>query len=268
MRRCFLALAVVLLPVTSPAQDTQTLADIRQELTVLYVEVQRLRRELSTTGSPGLAQGGGSLLDRVNAIESEMVRLTAKTEDLEFRVNRIIEDGTNRIGDLEFRLVELEGGDLSLLGETTTLGGDLDGAALPVQPAPADNSLAIGEQGDFARAESALEAGDYFKAADQFELFNQTYPGGPLAAAADLGRGQALEKLGDNREAARAYLSSFKLDQTGQTAPRALFLLGRSLGTLGQMEEACVTLGEVGLRFAQSGSVQDAQEQMQAFGCQ
>ncbi|MEO0761253.1 MAG: tol-pal system protein, partial [Pseudomonadota bacterium] len=32
------------------AQDAETLADIRQEMTVLYVEVQRLRRELSTTG--------------------------------------------------------------------------------------------------------------------------------------------------------------------------------------------------------------------------
>ncbi len=254
-------------PAPSGAQDAQTLADIRQELTVLYVEVQRLKRELSTTAAPGADLGGGGVLDRVNAIESEMVRLTAKTEDLEFRINRVIEDGTNRIGDLEFRLVELEGGDLGQLGETTTLGGALPGAA-PLPPATAsDVTLAVGEQSDFARAETTLQAGDYGQAAKQFAQFNQTYPGGPLAAAADLGRGEALEKLGDTREAARAYLASFKLDQTGDTAPQALFLLGRSLGSLGQMEEACVTLGEVGLRFAQSPSAGLAQEQMQTFGC-
>ena len=108
------------------AQDRQqTLADIRQELTVLFVEVQKLKRELSTTGAPQTNLGGTSALDRLNTMEAELQRLTASTEELTNRVNRIVEDGTNRIGDLEFRLVKLEGGDISQLGETTTLGGDV-----------------------------------------------------------------------------------------------------------------------------------------------
>ena len=44
---------VVALAVAAPvaAQDrAQTLADIRQELSVLWVEIQSLKRELSTTG--------------------------------------------------------------------------------------------------------------------------------------------------------------------------------------------------------------------------
>ena len=41
-------------PVAVQAQDAQTLADVRQELTVLNVEVQKLRRELSTTGGASL----------------------------------------------------------------------------------------------------------------------------------------------------------------------------------------------------------------------
>ena len=54
-----------------PAQDrAQTLADIRQELTVLYVEMQRLKGELNTTGGASAPSGGGSMLDRVNAIEA------------------------------------------------------------------------------------------------------------------------------------------------------------------------------------------------------
>lgn len=105
------------------AQDReQTLADIRQELTVLHVEVQRLNRELSTTGAPATSLAGSSVLERVTAIEAELQRLTAQTEQLTHRVQSIVQDGTNRIGDLEFRLVELEGGDLSQLGETSTLG--------------------------------------------------------------------------------------------------------------------------------------------------
>ncbi|MEO0634424.1 MAG: tol-pal system protein, partial [Pseudomonadota bacterium] len=85
------------------AQDDATLADIRQELTVLYVEVQRLKRELSTTGGAGSSVGTGDTFDRIAAIESELQRLTGKSEELEFRIGRVIEDGTNRIGDLEFR---------------------------------------------------------------------------------------------------------------------------------------------------------------------
>ncbi len=275
MRR-FAALAVVvaLAPFGAQAQDDQTLADIRQEMTVLYVEIQKLRRELSTTGGASVNTGGASVLDRMNAIEAEMQRLTSKTEELEFRINRIVQDGTNRLGDLEFRLVELEGGDIAALGETSTLGGDLPAPATPTPgPAapPADAQggiqLAVGEEEDFKRAQAALTEGDYQRAAELFASFTQTYPGGPLAAGADLGRGEALEELGDTREAARAYLDSFSVDPTGAVAPESLFRLGRSLGSLGQMQEACVTLGEVGLRFPGAPAAEQARSEMQRLGC-
>jgi hypothetical protein len=112
------------------SQD-ETLADIRQELTVLYVEIQKLKRELSTTGGAGPLEAGGSALQRLDAIEAEVQRLTSKTEQMEHRIDQVVRDGTNRIGDLEFRLVELEGGDLSKLGDTPTLGG----GAMPETPA-------------------------------------------------------------------------------------------------------------------------------------
>ena len=119
MMRKFLGIAAIvgLCLGTAPvlAQDKQTLADIRQELTVLFVEIQKLKRELSTTGSASAAVSGSSVLDRVNAIENELSRVTAKTEELELRVDAIVRDGTNRIADLEFRLVEAEGGDVSKL---------------------------------------------------------------------------------------------------------------------------------------------------------
>lgn len=277
MRRVLpLVLTAALWPLAAPAQDDQTLADIRQELTVLYVDVQRLKRELSTTGSPSVVTGGASVLERIDTIERELQRLTSRTEQLEFRVNRIVEDGTNRIGDLEFRLVELEGGDISALGETTTLGGPVDPATiqstLPVTAAPAPatpdgSQLAIGEEDDFKRAQDALADGRYQEAAAQFATFSQNYPGGPLAAGADLGRGEALEGLGDTREAARAYLDSFSADPDGPVAAQALFRLGRSLGNLGQTSEACVTLSEVGIRFPTDPATAQAEEARRSLAC-
>lgn len=278
--RCFagIALAIALWPVAVVAQDDQTLADIRQELTVLYVEVQRLRRELSTTGAPSVQTGGETVLDRMAVIESELQRLTSKTEELEFRVNRIVEDGTNRIGDLEFRLVELEGGDISTLGETSTLGGDLPQGAVtggtqapvvtpPVAGAGSGVQLAVGEEDDFKRAQSALAEGRTQEAADLFAQFGESYPGSPLAAGAELGRGEALEALGQTREAARAYLNSFGTAPEGPVAADALFRLGRSLGALGQTAEACVTLSEVGIRFPGNPAVAQANEARSALAC-
>ncbi|MDW3222603.1 MAG: tetratricopeptide repeat protein [Paracoccaceae bacterium] len=266
-------MVVALSPMGAAAQDDQTLADIRQEMTVLFVEIQRLRRELSTTGAPSVDTSGSSVLDRMNVIESEMRRLTSKTEELEFRINRIVEDGTNRIGDLEFRLVELEGGDIAALGETSTLGGEatiatpVPGTAAPAATPEAGIQLAVGEEEDFKKAQAALNEGEFQRASELFTAFSQTYPGGPLAAGADLGRGEALEGLGNTREAARAYLSSFSVNPTGPVAAQSLFRLGRSLGGLGQTQEACITLGEVGLRFPTDPAAEQARSEMQSLGC-
>lgn len=270
LQRIALIAALAWVAPAAYAQD-QSLADIRQQLTVLYVDIQNLRTELSTTG--GLTQGtaGNTPLDRLNAIEAQLQRLTSKTEELEFRVNRITQDGTNRIGDLEFRLCELEEAcDIATLGDTPSLGGVDNEANVPVAtPALADTgpALAVGEADDYKRAQEALASGDFRSAADQLAAFGATYPGSPIAADAALLRGEALENLGEMTEAARAYLSAFSTNPTGGKAPDALFKLGASLGTLGQTQDACVTLGEVGVRFPSSPVVADARAAMQGFGC-
>ncbi len=261
-------LATVLVGPKDAEAQAETLADIRQELTVLNVELQRLRREMSTTGGASVSTGGGSTLDRLNAIESELQRLTSKTEEMEFRIDQIVTDGTNRIGDLEFRLVELEGGDVSQLGETSTLGGGALPSAGTIAPAvQPETQLAEQEKADFERAQAALASGDFRAAADQFATFNQTYPGGPLAVESELRRGQALEALGDVREGARAYLSAFTLDPQSPFAAEVLFRLGAGLGRLGQTTEACLTLEEVAVRYPGSPFIAEANATRQNLAC-
>jgi len=272
MRRAVFALVfapimTLALPAPVLAQD-QTLADIRQEMSVLFVEIQRLKRELSTTG--GVTGGfGGDTLQRVDLIEQELQRLTAKTESLEFRINNVVRDGTNRLGDLEFRLCELEAGcDIGSLGTTTTLGGGTAPVVSTTAPPQTnDTEFAMGEQGDFDRAKAALDSGDFRSSADQFATFTETYTGGPLSSEAHFLRGEALANLGETSSAARAYLASFSGAPNGARAPDALLRLGESLADLGQTNEACVTLGHVGERFPGSSQMTQAQGKLLALGC-
>ncbi|WP_121062991.1 tetratricopeptide repeat protein [Chachezhania antarctica] len=278
MRTLLSLLVLCCLAAPVAAQDSarsETLADIRQELTVLNVEMQKLKRELSTTGAAS-GTSGSSLPDRVAAIEAALQDLTAKTEALQHRIEQVVADGTNRIGDLEFRLVELEGGDIGSLGETSTLGGgDAQPGAVPspVQPSTPDSgtpdvALAVGERADFDAAVAAADAGDNQKAAELFGQFNEAYPGSPLAVDAYLRRGNALEAMGDHREGARAYLAAFTADQQGPRAAEALTLLGTSLGKLGQSRQACLTLGEVRVRFPGASAVTRAEAERVRLNCE
>jgi tol-pal system protein YbgF len=272
--RCLAAVVLLgLLPVAAAAQDdrSQTLADLRSELAALTQEVTGLRQELVAGGASQPGLGGGSALQRIDAIEAALAQLTSKTEALEFRINKVVTDGTNRIGDIEFRLTELEGGDVAALPATPPLGGEAGTAPAPALTAPVAGAdapeLAVGEQADFDRAREVLGTGDFRTAADLFKTFTETYSGGPLSADAYFLLGESLSQQGKTADAARAYLESFSGTPDGPRAPEALLRLGQSLGTLGQVPEACVTLREVGVRFPGSAPAAQAATALQGLGC-
>lgn len=273
IRKSIVALALsVALPCAALAQDG-TLADVRQELTTLYVDVQSLKAEMTSTGELTMGTVGNTPLERLDSISAQLQVLTSKTEELEFRINRIVQDGTNRIGDLEFRLCELEEScDIATLGDTPSLGGNIGAGNQPVAQEPIDISpqpeMAMSEQSDFDNAVAAMEEGDFEGAAQMFESFTNTYPGSTLSQQAHYFRGESYESLGRMTDAARAYLDAYSTDQNGVMAPDAMFKLGMSLGAIGQTQDACVTLQQVGLKFPGSEAVYDAEAAMQNLSCQ
>ena len=274
MRMIRLFLVMVFLPVATFAQDAQTLADIRAQISQLQADFNSLKAELVSSGAASTGAAGGDALQRMDAIEAALTRLTAKTEEVELKVNRVVTDGTNRVGDLEFRLCELEEGcDIAALGDTAPLGGG--GAVAPVTPvAPEAGAggtsapeLAIGEQADFDRAKEVLGQGDFRSAASLLETFTQSYPGGPLTQEAHYLRGEAFSQLGETANAARAYLEAYSGNPQGTFAADALYKLGQSLGDLGQTPEACVTLSEVTTQYPGTSAATQAPIAMQGLGC-
>ena len=81
-------LGAAVAPTPIQAQDrTETLVEIRAQLAQLAGEISALRAEMLASGEAGLQVAGGSALDRMNAIEAELVRLTGRTEALGNRID-------------------------------------------------------------------------------------------------------------------------------------------------------------------------------------
>ncbi len=264
-------LAAALTASLAAGAGAQTVADVRADLDVLNRQIQELRAALVQSGAgAGLPSAPATPLTRLDQLETALRRLTSRVEVLDNDLGRVIADAANRVGDIEFRLTELEGGDVSLLGAPEPLGGGLTTA--PATPAPAaipDGAQVIAtEQADFDAAAAAAAAGDNARAAALFETFLTTYPGGPLSADAQLRRGDALVASGDDRGAARSFLDAFSGAPEGPAAPGALLRLAGSLGRLGQVTEACLTLTEVVSRYPGSDAANVAPGQRTALNCQ
>ena len=277
----WLVISAAVLAAPALAQDrAQTLADIKTELGQLMAEFNALKSETVATGAAGGSFGTGDTLQRMDSIEAELMRLTSRAEEIELRLNRVVSDGTNRLGDLEYRLCEVtEGCDPANLPETPVLGGDAGAAAPAAAAEPAAGTgaapaadagpeLAMGEQADFDRAKEVLGQGDFRTAADLFATFAQSYPGGPLSQEAAFLRGEALRQLGDTAGSARAYLDAFSGKPDGSFAAESLLKLGQALGDLGQTADACVTLAEVPARFPGTIHASNADLSRQGLGCQ
>ncbi len=259
------------------AQDAQTLADIRAELGQLSTDLQNLRAQLVASGPAGFAAAGGdSAIDRMNAMEARLAQLTGQTEKLQNQIDRVVRDGTTRIGDIEFRLCEMEEGcDLGSL-TTPTLGEQGGSGALPSsdqqgalqsRTPSAGVAATAAEKADFDRAREVLGQGDFRRAAELFAAIAQTHAGGPLTAEALFLRGQALDAAGDLDGAGIAWLESFAANPNGPQAPDALLGLSRAMSAKGGPQEGCFYLQEIANRFADSPQMAEAEKRMTDADC-
>ncbi|MEM6622061.1 MAG: tol-pal system protein YbgF [Pseudomonadota bacterium] len=253
-------------------QGSSSPEDLRYRLDILDAELADIRARLGVAGATGAGTtqrapvAGGDL----SAIEGELRRLTAEVERMQAQIARIQEDATRRFGDIEFRLTELEGGDLSQLGQTPQVGGLAPGIA----PAGSGASVqvaatSVSEQGDFDRAVNDVQQGRFDQAEDGLIRFLGSYPNSPLTGDAFYWLGESRFVRGAFAEAAKAYLDGYQTMPQGPRAPHNLFKLGVALGRLGQLNEACTTLRQVRAQFpsAPDGLVGQADAEADRLTC-
>jgi len=218
--------------------------DLQYRLSVIDAELADIRARLGVAPSAGggaAAGGGGDATLRLNRLEAELRQLTGRIEEMAFEQRSDAEDAARRFGDIEFRLTELEGGDISTLPPVAPLGG---GNVVVAGP-----EVSISERGDLDRAIADVEQGRFDLGEDRLRGFLTAYPNSPLEGEAQYWLGESQFVRGAFQSAARSYLNGYNADRTDAIAPKNLYRLGVTLGRLGQISEACLTLREVGKQF-------------------
>ena len=242
---------IAVLALAGPASSqlwtgTGSVDDLQYRLSVIDAELADIRARIGSAPSTGGGTGGGGdAMLRLDRLEAELRQLTGKVEQMAFEQRGVAEDAAQRFGDIEFRLTELEGGDTSALPPVQALGGG-GGTGAVVAAGP---EVSISERGDLDRAIKDVEQGRFDLGEDRLRGFLTAYPGSPLEGEALYWLGESQFVRGAFQNAARSYLDGYNSNRANVSAPRNLYRLGVTLGRLGQVNEACLTLREVGKQF-------------------
>lgn len=126
----------------------------------------------------------------------------------------------------------------------------------PPQPFPpaATPSVALPGAGRGARAvyEASYESflrKDFQSAGSGFQSFVKSFPDDELVSNAYYWLGRTHYARRQYEPAAKAFLAGYKKDKKNSIAPESLLHLGMSLGSMGEKEAACSTLGAIAKQF-------------------
>ena len=101
----------------------------------------------------------------------------------------------------------------------------------------------------FKSALNLFDVGQNQLAEQTLSEFIEGFPTSTKLSAALFWRAKTRVKNENWIGAANDYLESFTINPNGESAAKTLFGLGVSLGAIGEKEQACLTLDEVGSRF-------------------
>ncbi|MEZ5724025.1 MAG: tol-pal system protein [Paracoccaceae bacterium] len=272
-----------------PQVDAATLADMQAALRAVSADLQALRAELLASGASGFAAAGGdSAIDRMNAMEAQIAELTDRTEQLSNRIKRIVADGSNRIGDVEFRLCEMDPScDLGALmtAELGRQGGLIApgaGEAMPrprnsyvnamplppmAEPAPGMPPPTEEEERELASANDLVIAGKWAEAIAVLDHLVSSHAGGPLTVDALYLRGIAQTSNLQPEAAAQSWLMAFSAAPDGPHAAASLMALSRVMGALDTPADACPYLAELIRRFPDAPEAAEAALAAEAAAC-
>ncbi len=274
-----IGVALVLVATPAAAQSDARLTRLEQQINALQRAVfpggderffqpeitPEARVDSQTVNPPATTTALTDVLARLDAMETQLARLTAATE-----VNQ------NALATLEARLVNLEGGSPDLAAATPAPTGTIpvpdervelpassntsqaqassgtNGATAPsperVAAVQAIVKPATGDAGDdeYIYGFRLWDAGFYPEAQQQLALFVERYPNHSRTTYGRNLLGRAFLDAGDPRSAATHFFENYQADKRAARAPDSLLYLSQSMIALGDTRRACIALAEFG----------------------
>lgn len=207
------------------------------------------------------------VLGRLDAVESQLAKLTAQTEE-----------NANGLAQLTARVDKIEAAQSAARIEPPAIGAPVQAEAVPPKVGPVQPSAAARAQAEPKAAEPARpsaervaavqkiakpqtddagddeytygfrlwEAGFYPEAEQQLRLYVDKYP---THARISYGRnllGRAYLDDGKPKEAAAWFLKNYQADKQGARAPDSLLYLAETMIALKDSKRACIALAEFG----------------------
>jgi TolA-binding protein len=224
-------------------------------------------------GPPPSTSALSDVLTRMEALESQVARLTGQ-----------VEQNTNRIGQLEAKMAALQPNPPLATNDSgvpvstpqANLGAMTGGASNPrpaATPTPAPlassrpatppsssrvqavSAVVKPNTGDPAEDEYSYgfhlwEAKFYPEAQQQLKLFLEKYPKSPRTSWGRNLLGRAYLDDGNALEAAKWFVQNYQTDKSGERAPDSLLYLAVSMKQLKDTKRACIALSEFGSTYA------------------
>lgn len=208
------------------------------------------------TGQPSLSGDAlGNLVERVNALETQLRVLTGQVEEQDYRTRQMEEQVTRLRTDLQARVDRLEQQAREAAAAATpppereTPARTTRPAAEPAEPVaePAASTAAAADPAEEAynAGYRLWNAGNFAEAATALEAVGTRYPNSRWASWARNLHGRSL--LDDNKPAAaaRVFLANYEGNPRGERAADSLYFLGQALTRLDRRTEACRVYDEL-----------------------
>jgi TolA-binding protein len=221
-----------------------------------------IQPETSTvTGGIPATSAISDLTARVDALESQLERLTGQVEENAYRL-RQLEDSLKKFkGDAEFRLNEIEQSRAAAPPVATEPAAE----ETADEPAP-EESAEVQEPDTGDAGEDAYlvgyrlwEDGRYADAEKALEAMAKKYPDHRRASFARNLAGRAYLDEGKPATAAKIFLANYQDDPKGERAADSLYFLGQALMELKKPEDACKVYAE--LQDVYGGTMRDFLQQ-------
>lgn len=261
------ALGVGVSAASAQGVDRYEFLQMKKSLKAMEEDVARLRNALS----------GGDMQGRLNALEDELARLTGQLEQLQFKQRQNEDKSKLKLEDLEYRIIELEGGDPSILFQNdepqqegsiapSVGGGTPSGGTLGTLTSTAN--VAGAEKAEYDAGVAAIRAGRTVEGRGVLQGFLSNYPDSALTGDAHYWLGESYYQDGEYQSAANRFLDGATLFPGSPFAPESLLKLGVTLSLLGRTDVACQTLREVSARYPNAADAsQKARNEAQRAGC-